>query len=134
MPVGLDTFGESLRAGAEIFHALKAELHDQGLATGQGDEGGFAPTLPSNAAAIETVLKAVERAGYQGHKARFEARLRDAIGLFEQAACELMRGFHISIFLQGLKNADVLATVDMDEGRFGVVGEQPANRGFQSPQ
>jgi enolase len=65
MPVGLDTFAESLRAGAEIFHALKAELHAQGLATGQGDEGGFAPTLPSNAAAIETVLKAVERAGYQ---------------------------------------------------------------------
>ena len=65
MPVGLDTFAESLRAGAEIFHALKAELHDQGLATGQGDEGGFAPTLPSNAAAIETVLKAVERAGYR---------------------------------------------------------------------
>ena len=65
MPVGLDTFGESLRAGAEIFHALKAELHDEGLATGQGDEGGFAPTLPSNAAAIETVLKAVERAGYK---------------------------------------------------------------------
>ena len=65
MPVGLDTFAESLRAGAEIFHALKAELHEQGLATGQGDEGGFAPTLPSNAAAIETVLKAVERAGYR---------------------------------------------------------------------
>ena len=65
MPVGLDTFGESLRAGSEIFHALKAELHDHGLATGQGDEGGFAPTLPSNAAAIETVLKAVERAGYK---------------------------------------------------------------------
>jgi enolase len=65
MPVGLDSYSESLRAGAEIFHALKAELHDQGLATGQGDEGGFAPTLPSNAAAIETVLKAVERAGYK---------------------------------------------------------------------
>jgi enolase len=65
MPVGLDSFAEALRAGSEIFHALKAELHDQGLATGQGDEGGFAPTLPSNAAAIETVLKAVERAGYK---------------------------------------------------------------------
>jgi enolase len=65
MPVGLDTFAEALRAGAEIFHALKAELHDRGLATGQGDEGGFAPTLPSNQAAIETVLRAVERAGYQ---------------------------------------------------------------------
>ncbi|HKZ91314.1 MAG TPA: phosphopyruvate hydratase [Candidatus Limnocylindrales bacterium] len=65
MPVGLDGFAEALRAGAEIFHALKAELHDRGLATGQGDEGGFAPTLPSNQAAIETVLRAVERAGYE---------------------------------------------------------------------
>jgi enolase len=65
MPVGLDTFAEALRAGAEIFHALKAELHDRGLATGQGDEGGFAPTLPSNQAAIEIVLRAVERAGYR---------------------------------------------------------------------
>jgi enolase len=65
MPVGLDSFGEALRAGSEIFHALKAELHDRGLATGQGDEGGFAPTLPSNQAAIDLVLKAVERAGYR---------------------------------------------------------------------
>jgi len=65
MPAGLDSFGEALRAGSEIFHALKAELHDKGLATGQGDEGGFAPTLPSNQAAIETVLRAVERAGYK---------------------------------------------------------------------
>jgi enolase len=65
MPVGADTFGEALRIGSEVFHALKAELHDHGLATGQGDEGGFAPTLPSNAAAIETVLRAVERAGYR---------------------------------------------------------------------
>ena len=65
MPVGLDSFSEALRAGAEIFHALKAELHERGLATGQGDEGGFAPSLPSNAAAIEIVLQAVERAGYR---------------------------------------------------------------------
>ncbi len=65
MPVGFDTFGEALRAGTEVFHALRAELHDKGLATGQGDEGGFAPSLASNAAAIETVLRAIERAGYQ---------------------------------------------------------------------
>ncbi|CAN5764311.1 phosphopyruvate hydratase [soil metagenome] len=65
MPVGLDSFSEALRAGAEIFHALRAELHDRGLATGQGDEGGFAPSLASNAEAIETVIRAVERAGYQ---------------------------------------------------------------------
>ncbi len=64
MPVGAPTFSEGLRAGAEILAALRAELHDGGYATGQGDEGGFAPSLKSNAAAIELVLKAVERGGY----------------------------------------------------------------------
>jgi len=65
MPVGLPSFSEALRAGAEIFAALRKELHDGGHATGQGDEGGFAPSLASNQAAIEVVLKAVERAGYK---------------------------------------------------------------------
>ncbi|HWH37135.1 MAG TPA: phosphopyruvate hydratase [Candidatus Limnocylindrales bacterium] len=65
MPVGAPTFGEALRAGAEVFHALRADLHDRGLATGQGDEGGFAPSLPSNEAAIEAILRAIERAGYR---------------------------------------------------------------------
>ncbi len=65
MPVGATTFSEALRAGAEVFHALRSELHDRGFATGQGDEGGFAPSLASNQAAIETVLRAVERAGYR---------------------------------------------------------------------
>jgi len=65
MPVGAPTFSEALRAGAEIFAALRSELHEGGFATGQGDEGGFAPSLASNQAAIETVLRAVERAGYR---------------------------------------------------------------------
>jgi enolase len=65
MPVGAPSFSEALRAGSEIFHALRAELHDAGHATGQGDEGGFAPSLASNQAAIEAVVKAVERAGYR---------------------------------------------------------------------
>ena len=65
MPVGAASFPEALRAGSEIFHALRAILHDEGLATGQGDEGGFAPSLPSNQAAIEVVLRAIERAGYR---------------------------------------------------------------------
>jgi enolase len=64
-PLGMPTFAEALRAGAEVFHALRAELHDKGFATGQGDEGGFAPSLASNQAAIETVLRAIERAGYR---------------------------------------------------------------------
>ncbi|HEY7600386.1 MAG TPA: phosphopyruvate hydratase [Candidatus Limnocylindrales bacterium] len=64
MPIGAPTYSEGLRAGVEVFHALRAELHERGLATGQGDEGGFAPSLPSNEAAIELVLRAIERAGY----------------------------------------------------------------------
>ena len=65
MPVGFDTFAEALRAGTEVFHALRGALRDRGLATGQGDEGGFAPSLASNEEAIETVVRAVERAGYR---------------------------------------------------------------------
>jgi enolase len=64
MPIGAPTYSEALRAGSEIFHALKKHLHDSGFATGQGDEGGFAPSLESNQAAIEAVLKAIEMAGY----------------------------------------------------------------------
>ena len=65
MPVGLATFSDALRAGAEIFAALRKILHDEGHATGQGDEGGFAPSLPSNQAAIEVILRAIEAAGYK---------------------------------------------------------------------
>ena len=65
MPVGMATYSDALRAGAEIFAALRSILHDEGLATGQGDEGGFAPSLPSNEAAVEVILRAVDRAGYQ---------------------------------------------------------------------
>ncbi len=65
MPVGVDTFADALRAGAEVFHALRAILHEGGYATGQGDEGGFAPSLPSNQAAVEVILRAIERAGYR---------------------------------------------------------------------
>ena len=65
MPVGVPSFAEALRAGSEVFHALRAILHDEGHATGQGDEGGFAPSLKSNEAAIEVVLRAIERAGYR---------------------------------------------------------------------
>ena len=65
MPVGLASFPEALRAGAEIFAALRTILHDEGHATGQGDEGGFAPSLPTNQAAIEVILRAIEKAGYK---------------------------------------------------------------------
>src|SRR5205823_4572419 len=65
MPVGLPTFAEALRAGAEIFHALKGLLKKRGLATGVGDEGGFAPSLSANREAVDLVLEAIQAAGYQ---------------------------------------------------------------------
>ena len=64
VPAGAETFAEGLRIGAEVFHALKNVLHERGLATGVGDEGGFAPDLESNEAAIEAILDAAERAGH----------------------------------------------------------------------
>jgi enolase len=65
MPVGVDTFADALRAGSEVFWALRSILHDEGHSTGQGDEGGFAPSLPSNEAAVEIILRAIEKAGYR---------------------------------------------------------------------
>jgi enolase len=81
VPAGADSFAEALRVGAETFHALKALLHERGLATGVGDEGGFAPDLGSSEEAIDAVLEAAERAGH---------RDRVAIAL-DPAATELFR-------------------------------------------
>lgn len=68
MPVSADTFSEGLRMGVEVFHHLKKVLKDKGYSTNVGDEGGFAPNIRSNEEAIETVLKAIEKAGYKpGH-------------------------------------------------------------------
>jgi len=69
VPAGASTFGEALRMGAEVFHHLKAFLHERGLATAVGDEGGFAPDLASTEEAIEAVLEAAERAGHREHVA-----------------------------------------------------------------
>lgn len=65
MPVGAENFAEALRAGAEIFHNLKKVLSSRGYATSVGDEGGFAPNLKSNEEAIETILEAIDKAGYK---------------------------------------------------------------------
>jgi len=81
VPAGAESFAEALRIGAEVFHALKTLLHERGLATGVGDEGGFAPDLGSSEEAIEAVLEAAERAGH---------RERVAIAL-DPAASELWR-------------------------------------------
>ncbi|MFW5469160.1 phosphopyruvate hydratase [Knoellia sp. CPCC 206435] len=63
-PIGAETFREALRWGAEVYHALKAVLKEKGLSTGLGDEGGFAPNLDSNRAALDLILEAIDRAGY----------------------------------------------------------------------
>jgi enolase len=65
VPVGFDSFGEGLRAGVEVYHALKKTLHGRGLATAVGDEGGFAPDLASNEAALEALVEGIEAAGYR---------------------------------------------------------------------
>jgi enolase len=82
VPVGAEAFSEGLRVGVEVFHALKALLHERGLATAVGDEGGFAPDLGSSEEAIAAVLEAAERAGH---------RERVAIAL-DPATTELWRG------------------------------------------
>ena len=65
MPVGVETFSEALRTGAEIFHNLKGVLKSRGYSTSVGDEGGFAPNLKSNEEAVETILEAIDKAGYK---------------------------------------------------------------------
>ncbi len=65
LPVGAPSLSEALRYGAEVFHTLKKLLNDRGLSTAVGDEGGFAPNLPSNAAALEIILEAIGKAGYR---------------------------------------------------------------------
>jgi len=65
VPLGAESFTEAVRWGAEVYHNLKALLHSKGLSTGLGDEGGFAPELPTNAAALDLIAEAVEKAGYK---------------------------------------------------------------------
>ena len=84
-PVGLDSYADALRAGAEVFAALRGILHDGGFAVGQGDEGGFAPSLPSNEAAVEVILRAIEEAGYRPGE-------QIAIGLDPAASSFLVEG------------------------------------------
>ena len=64
VPLGAETFSEALRWGVEVYHTLKSLLHAQGLSTGLGDEGGFAPELPTNAAALDLISEAIAKAGY----------------------------------------------------------------------
>ena len=105
VPAGADSFSEALRIGAEVFHALKGVLHERGLATGVGDEGGFAPDLDSSEAAIEAVLEAAERAGH---------RDRVAIAL-DPASTELYRDGRYHFERQG-GTRDAAGMIELYEG------------------
>jgi enolase len=73
VPAGLPTFQEAVRCGAEVYAALRSVLHDRNASANVGDEGGFAPSLPSNAAAVEVILAAIEKAGYKAGRDCFLA-------------------------------------------------------------
>jgi enolase len=121
VPAGAPTFSEALRVGAEVFHALKALLHERGFATAVGDEGGFAPDLASSEEAIEAVLEAAERAGhrervaialdpaatelYEDGRYRFEGREEIGDGMVEYVA-RLVERYPIASVEDGLAEDD----------------------------
>jgi enolase len=94
-PTGAASFGEALRYGAEVFHALKSVLHKQGLSTAVGDEGGFAPNLPSNAAALDAILQAIELAGFKPQEDMYLA-LDCAASEFYEGGKYNLRGENVS--------------------------------------
>lgn len=95
MPVGAPSFKEALRYGAETFHALKSILGKRGLNTSVGDEGGFAPSLPNNEAAIEVILEAIKAAGYEAGK--------DIMIAIDGAATELYEDGKYNLATEGRK-------------------------------
>jgi len=124
LPIGAPSFSEALRYGAEIFHTLKKVLHEKGMATAVGDEGGFAPNLPSNEAALETILQAIDRAGFKAG--------RDVCLGLDVASSEFFKGdeYHLESegrkftptqfvdYLEGLANRYPIITIEdgMAEG------------------
>lgn len=101
LPIGADSMAEAIRMGAETYHALKSELKAAGLATGLGDEGGFAPELPSNRDALDFLLRGIERAGFKPGK-------EIALGL-DVAATEMFEGGSYS-FEGGKKSSDEMVS------------------------
>jgi enolase len=113
VPAGAPTFAEGLRWGAEVFHALKATLHERGLSTGQGDEGGFAPELKTNEAAMLLLVEAIERAGHQpGH---------DVFIALDPAASELCREGRYQLPGEGL----TLTSAELIDRWAGWIGKYP---------
>jgi enolase len=111
MPVGAPTFSEALRYGAEIFHALKKILHDRGLNTAVGDEGGFAPTLPSADEALAVIAQAVEKAGYEVGKDIFFA-LDVASSVFKKSDKSERTAAELVAYYQGLQKKYPIISIE----------------------
>lgn len=95
MPVGAPTFREAVRWGVEIYHALKKVIHDRGLSTTVGDEGGFAPSLGNNQAALDVIMEAIEKAGYKAGEDIFIA--------LDPAASEIYKDGYYHLDIEGKK-------------------------------
>ncbi|MBK8558879.1 phosphopyruvate hydratase [Candidatus Amarobacter glycogenicus] len=113
MPVGAETFSEGLRMGVEVYHALHAILHERGLATSVGDEGGFAPSLPGNEDAVQVVIEAIERAGYKPGS--------DAVLALDPASTELFSGGKYAL----AKEKRILTSAEMVDHWAGWVERYP---------
>jgi enolase len=105
VPIGFDRFAEALRAGAEIYHALKEVLKRKGLSTGVGDEGGFAPDLKANREALDLLLQAIERAGYRPGE-----QVALAVDVAASELVEERRGGRTSYALAGEGKSGLAAT------------------------
>lgn len=115
MPLGAPSFKEALRYGAEIFHALKKILAGRGLSTSVGDEGGFAPSLGSNEAALKVIVEAIEKAGYIAGKDIFIA--------IDAAATELFKDgkYHLEIEGKTLSSEEMIAFYEDWVGKYPIV-------------
>ncbi|MEL7976771.1 phosphopyruvate hydratase [Isoptericola sp. F-RaC21] len=111
-PIGAPTFKEALRTGTEVYHALKSVLKGKGFSTGLGDEGGFAPDLPSNAAALDLIVEAIEKAGFTPGS--------DVAIAMDVAATEFFKdgAYHF-------KNGEVHSTEDMIKLYEGLISSYP---------
>ena len=124
VPAGAESFSDGLRIATEVFHALKGVLHDRGLATGVGDEGGFAPDLESSSAALDAILEAAERAG---HRDRIAIALDPASTEFYESGGyrlegEILDGAGMIEFYDGLAARYPIVSVDDWEAWEGLTG------------
>ena len=119
VPAGADTFADSLRMGAEVFHTLKSILKKKGYSTAVGDEGGFAPNLKSNEEALELIVEAIEKAGYKAGKDAFIALdpassefFEDGKYVFKWSTKEVMTAEQLVKYYEGLINKYPIISIE----------------------